>query len=88
MFCDMKEQRKPQCCIISGESGAGKTESCKLIVQHLMAMSESVEMDLNTKIEQVSMSMSICMFGTDSQPKVQLLPHVRVMKDTESAESH
>ena len=49
----MNEARS-QCCVISGESGAGKTETCKLLVQQLLFLSESKDMELNIKIEQVS----------------------------------
>ena len=53
IYHDMLAERRPQCCIISGESGAGKTESCKFIVQHLLYITSSVERELNLKIEQV-----------------------------------
>ncbi|KAJ3589043.1 hypothetical protein NHX12_009891 [Muraenolepis orangiensis] len=38
-YCNMQRNKKDQCCIISGESGAGKTESTKLILQFLAAIS-------------------------------------------------
>ena len=42
-----------QCCVISGESGAGKTESSKYFVQHILNAASSHEMNLNSKIQQV-----------------------------------
>ncbi|XP_056133744.1 unconventional myosin-VIIa [Lampris incognitus] len=38
-FFNMRRNQKNQCCIISGESGAGKTESAKLMLQFLAAVS-------------------------------------------------
>ncbi|XP_063807345.1 unconventional myosin-VIIa isoform X4 [Pseudophryne corroboree] len=38
-YFNMQRNSKDQCCIISGESGAGKTESTKLILQFLAAIS-------------------------------------------------
>uniref|UniRef100_UPI00398F769D unconventional myosin-VIIa-like n=1 Tax=Pristiophorus japonicus TaxID=55135 RepID=UPI00398F769D len=38
-YFNMRRNKKNQCCIISGESGAGKTESTKLVLQFLAAIS-------------------------------------------------
>ncbi|XP_015236451.1 PREDICTED: unconventional myosin-VIIa-like [Cyprinodon variegatus] len=38
-FFNMRRNKKSQCCVISGESGAGKTESTKLMLQFLAAVS-------------------------------------------------
>ncbi|MGH0131327.1 UNVERIFIED_CONTAM: hypothetical protein FKN15_056372, partial [Acipenser sinensis] len=48
------QERRPQCFILSGESGAGKTEACKHIVKHLACRSSTKGYSLESKIKHVS----------------------------------
>ncbi len=54
VYRSMLADQRRQTCVISGESGAGKTETSKHLVQQLLFISHSVEKELNLKIEQVS----------------------------------
>ena len=49
----MKVERESQCFVISGESGSGKTEAAKYVIQHLLSVAMSEETNLNARIEQV-----------------------------------
>ncbi|KAM4699021.1 unconventional myosin-XVI [Discoglossus pictus] len=48
------QERRPQCFILSGESGSGKTEACKHIVKHLAFRCGSSKNSLHSKIKHVS----------------------------------
>ncbi|XP_019380888.1 PREDICTED: unconventional myosin-XVI [Gavialis gangeticus] len=48
------QERRPQCFILSGESGSGKTEACKQIVKHLMFRSSSSRCTFDSKIKHVN----------------------------------
>jgi len=41
MYRIMKQENRDQCCLISGESGSGKTEASKKVLLHLSAISKS-----------------------------------------------
>ena len=53
-FSSLLRDGQSQCCVISGESGSGKTETCKYIVQHLLRVAGSDETNLSSKINRVS----------------------------------
>lgn len=54
IYRSLLSQRMSQCCVISGESGAGKTESCKYLLQHLLTVAQSGEDGLIAKIQRVN----------------------------------
>ncbi|KAM9344023.1 unconventional myosin-XVI [Pholidichthys leucotaenia] len=53
-FHMMQQERRPQCFILSGESGSGKTEACKHIVRHLTARSSSKGFMLEPRMKHVN----------------------------------
>ncbi|XP_044141494.1 unconventional myosin-XVI [Bufo gargarizans] len=48
------QERRPQCFILSGESGSGKTEACRHIVKHLTLRCSSKKNSLHSKIKHVN----------------------------------
>nr|AHX26704.1 chitin synthase [Owenia fusiformis] len=50
----MRETHNSQCILVSGESGAGKTESVKLIIRHITQLSPSANAVLSEKIIMVN----------------------------------
>uniref|UniRef100_A0A671W4E0 Myosin XVI n=1 Tax=Sparus aurata TaxID=8175 RepID=A0A671W4E0_SPAAU len=54
-FHIMLQERRPQCFILSGESGSGKTEACKHIVRHLTARSSPKGFALEPRMKHVSL---------------------------------
>ncbi|XP_052098286.1 uncharacterized protein LOC127733063 [Mytilus californianus] len=53
-FRAMQDTKRNQCILVSGESGAGKTESTKYMIQHLMKLSPSDDESLLDKIVQIN----------------------------------
>ena len=42
-YCDMMQKKRDQSMIVSGESGAGKTEACKRVMTYLAKISNTVQ---------------------------------------------
>lgn len=54
-YQNLRRTGKNQCCVVSGESGAGKTESTKLMVQHIAQLCKTQnQTNLHERIVQVN----------------------------------
>ncbi|XP_036830919.1 unconventional myosin-XVI [Oncorhynchus mykiss] len=62
----MLQERRPQCFILSGESGSGKTEACKHIVRHLAVRSNPKGFSLEPRMKHVNCILEA--FGHASTP--------------------
>lgn len=49
-FYDLKNFKRDQSIIVSGESGSGKTEAVKLLMFHLSYLSKCEETDIVNKV--------------------------------------
>jgi myosin-1 len=60
-FRDMRDRLRDQCVIISGESGAGKTETSKIFMRYIAAVSgSSKEVD---KVKNQLLNSNPCLEG-------------------------
>eukprot|EP00117_Sycon_ciliatum_P007630 scpid20349/ scgid0053/ Myosin-IIIb len=53
-YQDMMVQRRNQCCVISGESGSGKTETAKYLVQQFTKLGKAINQNLESGILKVN----------------------------------
>ncbi|XP_064105759.1 myosin-IIIb-like isoform X3 [Macrobrachium nipponense] len=53
-YHNMLHHKMPQCIVISGESGAGKTESANFLLKHLVTLGKAPNRNLEDKILQVN----------------------------------
>lgn len=53
-YQNLKRNAVNQCCVVSGESGAGKTESTKLLIEHVVQLCRQSPTDLHRRIVQVN----------------------------------
>ena len=73
-FRNMKNEKESQCCIISGESGAGKTVAAKQIMQYISAVSGGDE-----KVEYVK---SVIL---DSNPLLEAFGNAKTVRNNNSS---
>uniref|UniRef100_A0A8C5GII5 Myosin motor domain-containing protein n=1 Tax=Gouania willdenowi TaxID=441366 RepID=A0A8C5GII5_GOUWI len=70
----MLQERRPQCFILSGESGSGKTEVCAHIVRHLTARSSPKGFLLEPRMKHVSQLTRVYTFMLEKSRLVHLPP--------------
>ena len=54
----MLQEGRNQCCVVSGESGAGKTEASNILVQQFMKLGQAEDRTLEEMILKVHLSCS------------------------------
>lgn len=67
---DIAKLRRNQSVIVSGESGAGKTESVKLLMDHIANMSQRANDDMIDKVSDIVILSSILtpLLGVEIEP--------------------
>lgn len=53
-YHQMLHHRRNQCIVISGESGAGKTESANFLLKHLVFLGKALNRNLEDKILEIN----------------------------------
>lgn len=79
-YCDLQESRQNQCILISGESGAGKTEATKIVMKYLARVSA-----LECSGEEREKAMSVLANMTACSPVLESFGNAKTVRNDNSS---